>query len=157
MDRYRVYLVLVLLLFSSTAHADSMGQDINGNALWDDLEQVVQGSLDKPMWPVGYEIAQGLQDFTRVSGNNLSLATQAATKTQNGLLCLLALKGPKAGDFFSVLKRQITVHPVRANRFQNNEKIMVGTQLPYETDTSKWTDLCPQGIDPERVLSSYAP
>jgi len=148
--------VLVALLWSGSAFAANLGADKNGNAIWDDFDEVIAQSppfLSK----VTKGLASGLQEFTLAAPGNRSLATQAMLKVQENMLCLMAVGGTEGGQLPAALKERIDRVPERSKRFRKNEALIAGENLPFDPDPSSWRKYCPKDLSFPQPVSSAQP
>lgn len=137
-----------LLMFSlgfSTVFALPYGQDLDGNGLWDDLDEIV---VQAPPFlrGVAHSMAMNLQEFTLTPVGNISLGVQAMTGAQHDMMCMMSIIGQEASKFPMAMRGQIILHSERAEKFSKNERAIAGQQIVFDENPATWGQYCPPNI-----------
>lgn len=147
--------LMVLILFTLCpviATAKPVGNDLNGNGLWDDFDRIVShypsGSVQGKS--IHY-LASQMQEFVLSPPQNQSLAAQAMSGVQESLLCVYATHGPEGSAAIRELSQLVLNDPERAKRFINNQEIIRGLELPFNPDPKQWIKSCPPWIQNTEV------
>jgi hypothetical protein len=131
---------------TSLATAITLGEDRNGNGIWDDLD-VVCSQVPVSSQLAAQKLARDLQDFTLSPPGNQSLALESMRKAQEGLLCLYATSGQQGAQIAKTMQDYLMANPERRRRFLTNQALIQGQEIPFEPDPQKWSQYCPFSVN----------
>jgi len=146
--------LVLIALWVLPAYGADYTIDMNGNGVWDFLDQVIYEAIPEGGVLAVENLARNLQEFTK-AGNNQSLAYQSMSRAQESSQCILSIYGGDVGGkILTAIAGTMRMHPEIAEKFVRSEQLIVGQPIPYNEDPSTWRELyCPESLKKPHVPS----